>query len=194
MHRVVDCSSDCAQNAFEILPRINVVFVLDLEGSNHCTFSTMAFACGSQHSRSSDEFLLETALGFELRGCFRRKFSSTIHDDLCRPWMSSKPCEFKTVRDTIGSFGRDLSNLNQLVAGSIIVRHHNWIDLSFLGFLSSCPKVHGPIRSIHNVCQGTTSGLLGGRIPYFLDFFLASRQSVQALVTRVTMGFNPFQS
>ena len=51
---------------------------------------------------------------------------------------------------------------NHPVAGSIMVRQ--WSCVSCLPF----PILYGPMRSMHKVCHGTTSGAgLGGSFPYF---------------------------
>ena len=64
VHCVVDGRSDCAQNTFEIPFGIDVIFVPDLEGSNHVVHRLVhAFHDSvSLWVASSDEFLLETVL------------------------------------------------------------------------------------------------------------------------------------
>ena len=78
---------------------------------------------------------------------------------------------------------------NQLVAGSIIVRHHN-----LSGFFTFWGIVYGPIRSTHRVSQGFVSACLGGSLPYFWFFFFALWQVGHFLQTSWTVVRSPLQS
>ena len=77
---------------------------------------------------------------------------------------------------SLWSFGSSTIS-NQLVAGSIIVRHIKSILEPSLPL-----RVYGPIRSTHNAAQGVVMASLGGTWPYFWLCLLFTWQDLQDLI------------
>ncbi len=76
---------------------------------------------------------------------------------------------------------------NHPVAGSIMVRQSK-VNLS-----SPSPNVYGPIRSMHNVCQGIVSGFLGTNLPYLICLGFCFLQMAHPLLHRLTLLRRPSQ-
>jgi hypothetical protein len=85
---------------------------------------------------------------------------------------------------TVGSS----SILNQLVAGSIIVRHMKSILVPSLPL-----KVYGPMRFAHNALQGAVVTGFGGICPYFWLCLLFIWQELQDLTYDWIVLRIPFQ-
>jgi hypothetical protein len=77
---------------------------------------------------------------------------------------------------------------NQLVAGSIIVRHMNSITVPSLPFM-----VYGPIKSTQRVCHGLVITCLGGNLPYCFCFLLSTWHFLQFLTYALTVRHISFQ-
>jgi len=99
-------------------------------------------------------------------GKFSHDFCSSIKDEFTMPWVASQSILFPCIGDC-NSFFKSLSSfiLNQPVAGSIIVTHHNF------RIVLIC---YGPIRSTHILFQGVAAASFSGKCPYFLVDSLSS--------------------
>ena len=65
---------------------------------------------------------------------------------------------------------------NQLLAGSIIVRHMKSMTVPSLPF-----RVYGPIRSMHSVSHGVVTTIFVGSFPYLVCRLLLAWQDLQFL-------------
>jgi hypothetical protein len=82
----------------------------------------------------------------------------------------------------------NLTISNQLVAGSIIVRHMKSIAVPSLPFM-----VYGPIKSTQRVCHGLVITCLGGNLPYCFCLLLLTLHFLQFLTYALTVRRIPFQ-
>ncbi len=78
--------------------------------------------------------------------------------------------------------------LNQLIAGSIIVRAIKSMIVPSLPL-----RVQGPLRSTHNALHGTVITVLGGRCPYLSFCFLLSWHALHDFVRDQIEVRMPFQ-
>ncbi len=89
------------------------------------------------------------------------------------------------VSSTTGSS----TTLNQLEAGSIIVRHMKSISVPSLPL-----SVYGPIKLMHTVSQGVIVASFVGIFPYFCERLLFTWQEQQFLIYEHTVECICFQN
>ena len=100
----------------------------------------------------SDSFYLNTIVIFYHISKLCHKLSTSVHNNLIRPGISSYPCLFYYISYDICPFVFISFISNQPVAGSIIVVAHNWTFVLFFcenwyGPYIMFPKEHNPLLS-----------------------------------------------
>ena len=103
------------------------------------------------------------------------------------PCGFSYPLQYPRQDARVSSTGNSTIS-NQLVAGSIIVRHMKSISVPSLPFM-----VYGPMRSTQRVCHGFLITCLGGNLPYCFCLFLLTWHFLQFLTYALTVLRIPFQ-
>jgi hypothetical protein len=128
-------SSNSTQNTFPAEVWIDVIDILDLKGIDHLMnnlVDSLHNGIGLRVS-SGNKLALNTILFFDESLHFCCKLSSSIHDNLCWPWIAREPRELHVIGDVVCPL---IGYVNDLEPSGCGIYHCQTMKISSLIFIS----------------------------------------------------------